>query len=97
VASTSPCSQPLVLSSGYEEPSLVFLLGQRTALLGPEDAAHALLDGRGKSCTLALIAAENDQRFRDSLGAAAPQTLGQVEGINYNLGRRQYLKLYALP
>jgi 4-amino-4-deoxy-L-arabinose transferase-like glycosyltransferase len=97
VASASPCSQPLVISSGYEEPSLVFLLGQQTALLGPEDAAHNLLDRHGRSCTLALISAENDQRFRDSLGGAMLQTLGQIEGINYNIGRSQHLTLYALP
>ncbi len=29
VAALSPCSQPVVVSSGYEEPSLVFLLGQQ--------------------------------------------------------------------
>jgi hypothetical protein len=96
VAAVSPCSQPVVVSSGYEEPSLVFLLGQQTPLLEPEEAARYLIQ-HGQSCTLALIANENDQRFRESLGGVAPRALGQVEGINYTISHRQHLTLYALP
>jgi hypothetical protein len=97
VADLSPCPQPVVVSSGYEEPSLVFLLGQQTPLLEPEEAARYLIEQHGQSCTLALIASENDQRFRDGLGGVAPRALGQVEGINYTISRRQHLTLYALP
>jgi len=97
VAALSPCPQPVVVSSGYEEPSLVFLLGQQTPLLEPEEAARYLIEQHGQSCTLALIASENDQRFRDGLGGVAPRALGQVEGINYTISRRQHLTLYALP
>jgi 4-amino-4-deoxy-L-arabinose transferase-like glycosyltransferase len=97
VSATSPCINPVVASAGYQEPSLVFLLGRQTQMIDAAKAAQYLLDHKGKSCALALIPAEGDAVFRTTLGAAVPRILGQVGGINYTISQREQLTLYALP
>ena len=97
VAAASPCAGPVVAATGYEEPSLVFLLGTGTRLGGPHESARFLLDSRGRACALALVSDDADQVFRGALGGAEPRALGQVAGVNYSNGRRLQLTLYALP
>ncbi len=96
VAETSPCPHPVVAATGYQEPSLVFLLGTATQLGGPRDSARFLLESRGHACALALVSDEADGFFRASLLGAAPETLGAVQGVNYSNGKRLRLTLYAL-
>jgi 4-amino-4-deoxy-L-arabinose transferase-like glycosyltransferase len=77
-----------VLSVGYSEPSLVFLLGTATRLVGTAQAAAA---GGG----LALVADRDDAAFRAALGLrATPQ--GSVRGVDYSTGRWLVLTLYKL-
>jgi 4-amino-4-deoxy-L-arabinose transferase-like glycosyltransferase len=97
VAARSPCAQPIVSGVGYQEPSLVFLLGTRTRLVDAAVAARDLVEARGKACRLALIPDEAEPTFQAALAGAAPTSLGQVAGINYSNGHRQRLTLYALP
>jgi hypothetical protein len=97
IHATTPCVDPTIASAGYGEPSLVFLLGRRTQLVGPEQAADFLLDRKGKSCALALIDAQGAAAFRARLGASKPLALGQVAGFDYTAGDRYELTLYALP
>lgn len=97
VESASPCPSPVVAATGYEEPSLVFLLGTATRLGGPRDSARFLLASRGHACALALIASEADGAFRGALDGRTPKLLGQVSGLNYSNGHARHLNLYALP
>ncbi len=97
VAAEAPCAQPVVAAAGYQEPSLVFLLGRQTRMVEAAKAAEYLSDQKDKSCALALIPSEDDATFREALAGAIPRALGQAAGINYTTGRRERLTLYALP
>ncbi|MEL6980408.1 MAG: glycosyltransferase family 39 protein [Pseudomonadota bacterium] len=78
----------------YHEPSLVFLAGTDTALLGPEEAGRWLASGAG---ALVWIEAQRDDRFRAALAAegAAPRLLAETTGFQYNGGKSLTLRLYA--
>jgi 4-amino-4-deoxy-L-arabinose transferase-like glycosyltransferase len=95
VAAVRPCPDTTVAAAGYDEPSLVFLLGTGTRLGDPAAAARHLLDDR---CALALVEREQDPAFRSALAAAgaAPEPLATVAGINYSRGRAVALHLYGL-
>jgi hypothetical protein len=54
------CPHPAVVSSGYQEPSLVFLAGTATRLTDPSSAADFLRQG---GCRLAFIDADNQHAF----------------------------------
>jgi len=95
VAAVRPCPETTVAATGYEEPSLVFLLGTETRLGPPAAAARHLLDDR---CALALVEQDQDPAFRTALtqAGAAPEPLATVTGINYSRGRTVELHLYGL-
>jgi 4-amino-4-deoxy-L-arabinose transferase-like glycosyltransferase len=54
------CANPVAASSGYEEPSLVFLAGTDTRLTDASSAADFLLQG---SCRFAFIEAHQERTF----------------------------------
>ncbi|MCR9255074.1 MAG: glycosyltransferase family 39 protein [Alphaproteobacteria bacterium] len=72
-------------SSGFHEPSLVFLTATDTALVPPEAAADLLADG-----TVALVGVI--QRYRPAFEARAAEReirlerVGVVSGLNYSKG-----------
>ena len=75
-----------IASVGFSEPSLIFLAGTDTQLLGPADAAAALSAG---TVTRAVIEERHLEAFK---AAAAAQTgtvalLAQVNGYNYSRGK----------
>jgi 4-amino-4-deoxy-L-arabinose transferase-like glycosyltransferase len=78
------CPRPEVASAGYQEASLVFLLGTGTRLVDGEGAAHFLADG---GCRIALIAEPENAAFIATLAKLSRQAelLDQVAGMN--LGR----------
>jgi hypothetical protein len=78
--------------AGYEEPSLVFLLGADTELAGPEEAADAIAQGNP-----AIVEARDEAAFRVALGEdeASARYLGQVAGLDYSNGHHDILRLYA--
>jgi 4-amino-4-deoxy-L-arabinose transferase-like glycosyltransferase len=82
-----------VSAVGYAEPSLVFLLGTRTALVSAEQAAQNLTAARG---ALALVETREDAAFRAALGARGwqAQAIERVAGLDYSNGRRMVLTLY---
>jgi 4-amino-4-deoxy-L-arabinose transferase-like glycosyltransferase len=84
--------QPLV-TVGYSEPSLVFLLGTQTRLLVPSAAAQAL-EGGGR----ALVSGREGKAFAAALAARglSARKLGRVGGLDYSTGRRLALTLYAI-
>ena len=96
VAQTRPCPDSIVAAAGYQEPSLVFLLGTATRLVGPRLAAEHLL--ADPACALALIPQEDEAAFLQVLAesGATASSLGRVGGINYSKGRRVELRLFAI-
>lgn len=81
---------------GYDEPSLIFLLGTATK---PLDAAAAARYVAATPHGLALVEARDDDAFRRALAGLgrAPHALGHVDGIDYSNGKRMTLTLYAAP
>ena len=82
-----------LVSVGYHEPSLVFLLGTKTRLVDtPEDAVKALQQG----ASLALIEETERQRF-ETIARAGGVTLVPVttlRGFNYSKGKWLRLTLF---
>ena len=84
-----------VTVAGYEEPSLVFLLGTTTELGDVDDAADAVGEGRP-----AVVEARQEAAFRAALAEQrlAAGVVGQVSGLDYSNNRRDMLRIWrALP
>ncbi len=83
----------IVSSSGFAEPSLVFLLGTETELVPPEAAAKDLATGK---VALSLVEKQQEAAFHAALDAAGKtaKPLGQTYGFNYSNGKWLTLTLY---
>ena len=95
VRTLRPCPDSVLASSSYSEPSLVYLVGHETRLIGPEAAAEFLHGA--PACGLALIDARESGAFLDrarTLGLT-PRALTRIDGIDYAAGRRLALTLYV--
>lgn len=79
VTAHQPCADPLVVSVGYAEPSLVFLLGTDTRL---DEAAEAARAFAGASCAVALVTAENRAEFEIGAGGGAPVATVRATNLN---------------
>jgi 4-amino-4-deoxy-L-arabinose transferase-like glycosyltransferase len=87
VLRASACKHPLAASTGYEEPSLVFLAGTATRLTDASGAADFLAQG---DCRFAFIEASQQHAF-----ALRAEAIGlryrrepRIEGFNISTGRR---------
>ncbi len=80
-----------VTVAGYEEPSLVFLLGTETELGDAQDAADAIADGRP-----AIVEAREAPAFAAALAArgVTARRAGQGAGLDYSNGRRDVLRIF---
>ncbi len=86
--------EPMLASTGYHEPSLVFLLGTQTCLTSPAETALFL---RRHPNGFALVNNTDDELFMSTatgLGIPIAQ-VGIVRGFNYTLGKNMILRLYA--
>ena len=88
------CRHPLAASSGYEEPSLVFLTGTETRLTDAASAADFL---NGGACRFAFIESRQERSF-----ALRAQAIGlqysrgpQVDGYNISIGRPISIAVFA--
>jgi hypothetical protein len=83
----------LLATTGYREPSLIFLVGTETVLTTPEGAALFLRDTPGG---LALVVAEGLPVFADTAAAEGirVEELEQITGFNYAKGDWLRLVLY---
>ena len=90
---TSGCERPLAASAGFQEPSLIFLLGTRTQLTDGAGAAEFLRQG---GCRFALVEQRQERSFAqraDATGlryAAGPR----IEGVNIGAGRLVSIAVY---
>jgi 4-amino-4-deoxy-L-arabinose transferase-like glycosyltransferase len=94
IAAHEPPSGVPIASVGYNEPSLVFMLGTATRLASPDQAAQAMTATRG---AVALVEGRDDAAFRAALAKRgwAPRKIDAVGGIDYSNGRSMVLTLYA--
>ena len=94
VADQRPANGAPVAIVGYDEPSLIFLLGTATKPLDAVAAAQYLAATHGG---LALVEARDDDAFRHAVAGLGrdARSLGQVEGFDYSNGKRMTLTLYA--
>jgi hypothetical protein len=84
VARVSPCPTPHLVSTGYDEPSLVFATDTSVRLEDPRSAADFL---GGKGCRLALVEEKKEAAFLQRAGkrAIAVEKVETVTGLS--LGR----------
>lgn len=77
--------------AGYSEPSLVFALGTRTGLGGPEDAVRALAEGRP-----AIVEKREQAEFLALMKASGVKVdpITRLKAINYSNGDDMDLTLY---
>ena len=82
----SGCPHPVAASTGYEEPSLVFLAGTNTRFTDADGAADFL---RGGSCRFAFVDAPQEREF-----ALRAEAIGlrydrgpRIEGYNISVGK----------
>jgi 4-amino-4-deoxy-L-arabinose transferase-like glycosyltransferase len=95
VAEHPPSADTVIDTVGYNEPSLVFLLGGATHAVAAEQAAA---DVASRSGALALVVGRDDAAFRAAAAArgAQPVRLGETSGIDYSRGSaRTILTLYG--
>jgi 4-amino-4-deoxy-L-arabinose transferase-like glycosyltransferase len=85
---------PIIAAAGYHEPSLVFLCGTETKLVGAGEAALHLRQNRKG---LALVKQKLDGAFHKALPSrnSPVKLLEKIEGINYTKGKRMTLNLYG--
>jgi 4-amino-4-deoxy-L-arabinose transferase-like glycosyltransferase len=78
---------------GYDEPSLIYMLGTDTLVTSPELAAERVTSARG---VVALVESREDEAFRRSLAARGWQAevVQRVAGIDYSNGKLMMLTLY---
>jgi 4-amino-4-deoxy-L-arabinose transferase-like glycosyltransferase len=93
IVSEANCKPAMVATAGYQEPSLVFLLGTETAMVDGTDAAEFLRLG---GCRFALVEARHERAFlrrADAIGLryASPQ---RFDGYNYSIGRAVSISVY---
>ncbi len=87
------CRPAQVATAGYEEPSLVFLIGTGTKMVDGADAAEFLRPG---GCRFALVEARYERAFlrrADAIGLRYVQPQ-RFEGYNYSVGRAVSIAVY---
>jgi len=87
------CAHPVAASSGYEEPSLVFLAGTDTYLTDPSGAADFLRQG---ACRFAFIDARQERAFAlraEAIGLRYERG-SRIEGFNISNGRPINIAVY---
>jgi len=90
-----PCEDSTLVSVSYSEPSLAFLAGSNTKLLGLPDAARYLT--ANMACSLVLVDRKDEVALRSALDAqgVALTEYGRVTGLNYSNGHKLDLGLFA--
>ncbi|MEJ8474396.1 ArnT family glycosyltransferase [Roseibium algae] len=92
------CENPLVVTTGFHEPSFIFLEGTDTKIVSAEEAAAFLKEqaALGVPCRIAVIESRQEEGF---LGAAkeiglVPQLVSRLDGLNINGGKQLDIGLY---
>ena len=90
-----------VVVTGFDEPSLVFLLGTETQFTTGPDAARYLIAQRENDNNPIAVVEQKDIPSFEEVFLQAPTTLppiiGNVAGLNYSKGHWKDFTLYAFP
>jgi 4-amino-4-deoxy-L-arabinose transferase-like glycosyltransferase len=89
----SGCREPLVASSGYHEPSLVFLAGTTTRLTDAAGAADVLAGG---DCRFAFVEVRQERSFgqrADALGLLYA-SVSRIEAFNLGSGKSAIIAVF---
>jgi 4-amino-4-deoxy-L-arabinose transferase-like glycosyltransferase len=89
----SGCEHPLAASAGFQEPSLIFLLGTRTQLTDGAGAAEFLRQG---GCRFALVEQRQERSFAQRAEATGLRYAAgpRIDGINVGAGRMVSIAVY---
>ena len=95
------CAEPLVATTGFHEPSFIFLQGTDTRILPPAEAAEFLageIPQNAEGCRIAAIESREKDAFLKALEAkrVVPALVGEVEGLNINGGDEVLIGLYRV-
>jgi 4-amino-4-deoxy-L-arabinose transferase-like glycosyltransferase len=93
-AGRAACEAPAMASTGYSEPSLVFLTSTEILLAGPQDVASFLAR---PGCRVAFVESRQSQAFEKAVSAAGIELrlVTRVSGFNINGGRRLEFGVWA--
>lgn len=88
-----------VVTSGFHEPSFIFLEGTNTKIVSPRAAAEFLtsLDaGSASNCHVAVIESRREKAFLEAAQELdlVPEALKRVDGLNINGGDQMDIALY---
>ncbi len=88
-----------VVTSGFHEPSFIFLEGTGTQIVSPADAVSFLVksaDATGKSCHIAAIESREEAAFLEAANekGLVPEVRKRVDGLNINGGDKVDIALY---
>jgi len=88
------CTQPRAAAVGYEEPSLIFMLGTRTLPIDPSGAADFLAQG---GCRFALVDWRAERSFAQRAEAIGLRYIlkTRVEGYNYSNGKQVSIAVFT--
>ena len=80
-----------VTVAGYEEPSIVFLLGSQTELGDGADAAEAIAEGRS-----AIVEVGQTAAFEEAMGqiGVAARRAGEGAGLDYSNNKHDVLQIF---
>jgi hypothetical protein len=94
VARHAQAGDPPVVTAGYAEPSIAFLLGTKTALDDGPGAGRAAASAGG----LALVSDDQRGSFLGALTSegARADALERIDGLNYSRGRKTSITLYRV-
>jgi 4-amino-4-deoxy-L-arabinose transferase-like glycosyltransferase len=89
-----PCPDSSLVSAGFTEPSLVFLVGTDTVLTGNGATAAGIL--AKDACALVLVDQNQRTAFLDQavLDGVQPTAIETIDGFNYSRGKKLALSLY---
>ena len=94
VARHTQANDPPIVTAGYAEPSIAFLLGTKTALDDGPTAGHSAALSGG----LALVAADQQAAFLAAVegSGARADALEEIGGLNYSRGKETRITLYRI-
>jgi 4-amino-4-deoxy-L-arabinose transferase-like glycosyltransferase len=89
------CEAPAIVTAGYREPSLVFLVGTELAMADGAEAARFLTRG---GCRIAFVTQREDAAFQAELARLSlrPAMVTRVTGFNINGGRKLDIGVFAV-
>jgi 4-amino-4-deoxy-L-arabinose transferase-like glycosyltransferase len=90
-ARAAPCADPVLIASGYAEPSLVFLTDRNMRLVGPQAGGAAFAEA---DCAVAFVASDTLADF-DRAAGGLPAPTDRVHGFNLGAGRPFELSVFV--